>query len=194
MRLTELAAGGMAVAVVSAGELQQTSGADSSSTVQQASSTVVLPRPIPEISEGHAGIAARYPGDVGIERDPDVVFAESFEGSVDEICSHWEAVAGKPIMSKSGDVPPGSGGKQSLLLTRVSGGTQGYMDGGRPFPGFSWRNTAELNINALWLYRYMSQPEKGMSKVWWDHLIVAKKYIGPLTPLRASRSVGVLVD
>jgi hypothetical protein len=29
----------------------------------------------------------------------------------------------------------------------------------------------------------MSQPEQGTSKVWWDHLVVAKKYIGPLTPL-----------
>ncbi len=67
---------------------------------------------------------------MGIEKDPDVVFVESFEGSVDEICSHWEAAAGKPIMSKSDEVPPGSGGKQSLLLTRVAGGTEGYMDGG----------------------------------------------------------------
>ena len=39
-----------------------------------------------------------------------------------------------------------------------------------------------FNINAIWLFRYMSQPEMGTSKVWWDHLVVAKKYIGPLTP------------
>ena len=36
----------------------------------------------------------------------------------------------KPIMSKSEEVAPGSGGKESLLLTRVAGGTEGYMDGG----------------------------------------------------------------
>jgi hypothetical protein len=57
------------------------------------------------------------------------------------------------------------------------------LAGGKPFPGFAWRTTPELNINAIWLYRYMSQPEKGTSKVWWDHLVVAKKYIGPLTPV-----------
>jgi hypothetical protein len=58
------------------------------------------------------------------------------------------------------------------------------IEGGRPFPGFAWRSTSELNINAIWLYRYMSRPERGTSKVWWDHLVVAKRYIGPLTPKR----------
>lgn len=352
----------------------QSLAADSPQAFTQVSAIDVQPQATPPIAEGRAGIAARYPGDIGIENDPDVVFVESFEGSLDEICGRWESVAGKPIMARSEEVPPGSGGKQSLLLTRVAGGTQGYMDGGNlyrrvknenggygydqlffrfymkfsrdhapihhygsglvgfnpttpwpqggagerpagdtrwttqvepanfttwnfysywqhmggspprgqtwgnafeigvpprtvardqwiclevmvkmndvgdtngeqaywlggklsrtadgritsylgkgfpssgtwvfdkfkpyvseegiawdyrqgrgvpipggsPFPGFAWRSTPDLNINALWLYRYMSQPEKGTSKVWWDHLVVAKKYIGPLTPI-----------
>lgn len=358
---------------------QQAADANRSVPVRQASSLTVGPLPTPAISEGDAGIAAKYPGDEGIEKDPDVIFVESFEGSVDEIASRWEAVAGKPIMSKSDETVPGSGGKQSLLLTRVAGGTEGYMDGGnlyrrlknaqggygydqlffrfymkfnrehapihhygsglvglypstpwpqggagvrpeadgrwttqlepsdfgtwhyysywyqmggspprgqtwgntfesgvpprpvprekwicleimvkmndvgdsngeqaywldgklsrdregritsylgkgfpavgtwtfdkfkpyetgqgitwdygqekgvpieggKPFPGFAWRETPELNINAIWLYRYMSKPETGVSKVWWDHLVVARKYIGPLAPIgRSSR-------
>jgi hypothetical protein len=352
----------------------QASGADLLVTGRQASSVTVLPLPTPEIPEGTTGLAAQYPGDVGIEKDPNVIFVESFEGSVDEICSHWEAAAGKPIMSTSEEVVPGSGGKRSILLTRVAGGTDGYQDGGslyrrlknedgedgydqifsrfymkfnvehapihhygsglvgfhpptpwaqggagvrpkadarwstqvepsdfstwhfytywqnmggspprgqtwgntfeigvpartvdkekwiclevmvkmndvgdsngeqaywlngelsrsqdgkitsylgrgfpsvgtwtydkfkphvtgqgvawdyqqgkgvsteggKPFPGFAWRSTPDLNINAIWLYRYMSRPETGVSKVWWDHLVVAKKYIGPLTPI-----------
>ena len=56
------------------------------------------------------------------------------------------------------------------------------IEGGKPFPGFEWRTVPELNVNAIWLYRYMSQPETGTSKVWWDHVGIAKKYIGPLTP------------
>ncbi|MFZ5829092.1 MAG: hypothetical protein ACOY3P_03355 [Planctomycetota bacterium] len=373
MRLRIVAAGlvVMLQAIVSCPTLW---AADSPHAGQQASAATVAPRPTPQLPEGNRGIAARYPGDVGIERDPDVVFVESFEGSVDEICSHWEAVAGKPIMSKSDDAPAGSGGRQSLLLTRVAGGTAGYMDGGnlyrrlknesggygydqlffrfyakfnrdhasihhfgsgllgfhpatawpqgraglrpsgdarwttqvepgdfgswyfytywhemggsppegqtwgntfesgvpprtvakeqwiclevmvkmndigdrngeqaywldgklsrdrqgrvtsylgkgfpaegtwqydkfapyitnkgiawdyekgrgvpieggKPFPGFAWRSTPELNINAVWLYRYMSKPEQGTSKVWWDHVVVAKKYIGPMTPV-----------
>ncbi len=336
------------------------------------SSATVEGKPTPAIAEGSAGLAAKYPGDVGIEKDPDVVFVEQFQGSIDEICARWENVAGQPIMSKSDDVPPGSGLKQSILLTRVAGGTGGYtdggsfyrrlkndkggygydhlflrfymkfnqehapihhygaafwglnpatpwpmggagerpdgtkrwisqvepgdfktwtfysywqemggspprgqtwgngfefgvaprvverekwiclelmvkmndvgdtngeqaywlegkltrkgdqvtsylgkgfppvgtwtfdkffpgatekgvafdyetkkgrpIDGGKPFPGFNWRNVPELNINALWLYRYMSKPETGTSKVWWSHLVVAKRYIGPITP------------
>ena len=103
---------------------------EASQAGRQVSAVIVEPRATPDLPEGNAGIASRYPGDVGIEDDPDVVFVESFEGTVDQICSHWESAAGKPIMSESGDVPPGSGGKQSLLLTRVAGGTKGYMDGG----------------------------------------------------------------
>ncbi len=329
------------------------------------STTPAAPKPTPAIPEGPTGLAAKYPGDVGIEKDPDVVFAENFDGPVDAVCARWDQVAGQPIMSKSDEVPPGSGGRQSLLLTRVAGGTGGYLDGGnfyrqlpggheqlffrfymkfnkehapihhygagllgynpptrwaqggaglrpkgdqsfvtqvepgdfkswnfysywqdmggsppkgqtwgnsfehevpprpvetekwiclevmvkmndvgdsngeqaywldgklsrkgelitsylgkgfpssgswvfdkffpgvakegvyfdyakgkgapnaggKPFPGFAWRSSPKLNINALWLYRYMSRPETGVSKVWWDHLVVAKKYIGPL--------------
>src|SRR5580765_4219258 len=107
---------------------QENTGAQPS--VTQASSITVPPASTPVISEGNTGIAAKYPGDIGIEKDPDVIFVESFEGSVDEICSRWEGVGGKTIMSKSDDIVPGSPGKQSLLLTRVAGGTAGYMDGG----------------------------------------------------------------
>ena len=127
MRLTQVLLGLVAISVTGS---PATRGTEPSQAGRQASAVTVPPRPTPAIPEGHTGIAAKYPGDVGIEQDPDVVFVESFEGSVDEICRHWEAASGKPIMSQSNDVPPGSGGKQSLLLTRVAGGTEGYMDGG----------------------------------------------------------------
>lgn len=161
---------------------QQTPGAEQSLAGRQASAVTVPPRPTPAIPEGNTGLAARYPGDVGIEKDPDVVFVESFEGSVDEICSHWEAAVGKPIMSKANEVPPGSGGKQSLLLTRVASGTQGYMDGGNFYRRLKNENGA-FGYEQLFFRFYMSQPEQGTSQVWWDHLVVAKKYIGPLTPV-----------
>jgi len=364
----------LATALAQCAAAQQGTTVSPSLTGSPASLVDVAPVPTPPIAEGESGIAARYPGDVGIENDPDVVFVESFEGSLDEIFSRWETTSGKPIMSRSDDVITGSGGKQSILLTRKPGGTEGYMDGGSfyrrlkqrngsygferlyfrfymkfnakhapihhygsglvgfhpatawpqggagvrptantrwttqvepsnfhswhfysywhemggspprgntwgntfeigvpprpvakqkwicleimvkmndigdrngeqaywldgklsrtpndeitsylgkgfpsvgtwtydkftpfkagpgiywndrqrkglplkgtsPFPGFAWRNTPDLNINAIWLYRYMSKPETGESKVWWDHVVVAKKYIGPVTPL-----------
>src|SRR5947207_149487 len=81
--------------------------------------TAVEPKPVPALPEGRGGLASKYSGDAGIERDPDVVFAESFDGSVEEICGRWDQAAGQPIMSKSAELPPGSNRKESLLLTRV---------------------------------------------------------------------------
>lgn len=129
MRQTQVVAL-VALVAMKAAFVEQGWGAGPAQAGRQASAVTVEPRPTPPIAEGRTGIAARYPGDVGIDKDPDVVFVESFEGSVAEICSHWEVAAGRPIMSRSDEVPPGSGGKQSLLLTRVAGGTQGYRDDG----------------------------------------------------------------
>lgn len=93
---------GAAIATFSS---QQALGGEESQAGVQASSLTVEPRPTPEIPEGGTAIAARYPGDAGIASDPDVVFVADFEGSVDEICSRWEDVRGKQIMSKSDEVP-----------------------------------------------------------------------------------------
>jgi hypothetical protein len=68
------------------------------------------------------GVASKYPGDVGIERDPQIVFVENFdEPSLDELWGRWETVTDKPGMSFSPDAPPGSRGKQSLIMERRSG-------------------------------------------------------------------------
>jgi len=46
--------------------------------------------------EGDSGIAARYPGDKGIENDPNVVFIEKFdEGSLEAVFKRWNSVGGK---------------------------------------------------------------------------------------------------
>jgi hypothetical protein len=78
-----------------------------------------------------AGIAARYPGDAGIERDPDVVFAESFEtGTVEEIGKRWGEISnrGGKVASLSTDVPPGSAGKRALQMeARVAENTGGHL-------------------------------------------------------------------
>ncbi len=72
------------------------------------------------------GIAADYPGDQGIDKDPRVVFAENFENkSLEETKKRWETVSNPEIMSFTGDIPAGSGGKQSLLMTHVGGKDNG---------------------------------------------------------------------
>ena len=75
------------------------------------------------------GLASKYIADEGVENDPDVVFAENFEeGSLDAVKSRWESVKDIEIMSLSTDVPPGSVGKHSLLMTHIGGkGTGGHL-------------------------------------------------------------------
>ncbi len=87
-------------------------------------------------SEG-AGLAAKYPGDEGIESDPAVVFAEGFEAdSIETVWSRWESVENKSIMSLASDVPAGSGGAKSLLMTHVGGASNGGHLYRRLLPGY----------------------------------------------------------
>jgi|YNPNPStandDraft_1061719.scaffolds.fasta_scaffold31396_1 peptide methionine sulfoxide reductase msrA/msrB len=78
---------------------------------------------------GEVGLAAKYPGDVGLDKDPDVVFVEDFEEpSLEAMKDRWENVSGAEIMSFSEDRPAGSRGQHSLLLTHVGGqGTGGHL-------------------------------------------------------------------
>jgi hypothetical protein len=75
------------------------------------------------------GIASKYPGDAGIEKDPKVLFAENFEEpSVDALRKRWETASQHESFSFAADVPAGSGGKQALLMTHVGGkGTGGQL-------------------------------------------------------------------
>jgi hypothetical protein len=68
------------------------------------------------------GLAARYPRDVGIERDARVIFAENFEeDSLEALWERWETVSDKPGMMFTRDMPPDSAGRQSLLMDRTQG-------------------------------------------------------------------------
>lgn len=49
------------------------------------------------------------------------------------------------------------------------------------FSGFRWRSTEDLKINFLWMLVYNPQtPEGRTSRVWFDHIVVATEYIGPI--------------
>jgi len=52
---------------------------------------------------------------------------------------------------------------------------------GDPFEGFRWRSTEDLNLNWVWLLVYITTAPNGyVSKVWFDDVVVAKEYIGPI--------------
>ena len=66
--------------------------------------------------EAGSGLAARYPGDVGIETDPAVVFVEDFEmGELKDIGTRWGNFRADN-MGLSDDVSPVSRGKRSLRI------------------------------------------------------------------------------
>ena len=55
------------------------------------------------------------------------------------------------------------------------------VPGGSPFPGFNWRTTEELDVNFVWLYVYLTQGSRGHeNKVWFDDVVIATDYIGPI--------------
>ena len=68
-----------------------------------------------------AGIASRYANDRRIGEDASVVLHEDFEqATLELIGARWDTVRHVEVMSLSSDVPLGSGGKQSLLMSQLA--------------------------------------------------------------------------
>ena len=50
-----------------------------------------------------------------------------------------------------------------------------------PFPGFRWRTDANLKLNYIWIEYYDNMSPSSISRyIKYDHLVIAKKYIGPI--------------
>jgi len=193
-----------------------------------------LPAFAAELLPSGPGFAAKYAGDAGIEKDSRVVQVENFEQpDIATLAAQWESVGAKGDMSFTAHVPPGSAGKQSLLMNDVgdSNGEQALWldgklvahlgkgfpkgrwtfdkfeplkggggvrwddakgdrehfevpEGGAPFEGFRWRTVPELNVNYVWLYVYTEKEAGHRIRVWYDDVVVATEYIGPLKDAR----------
>jgi hypothetical protein len=64
---------------------------------------------------------------------------------------------------------------------RWSGGTFTQDPTGTPFEGFRWRSTTSLNLNWIWLLVYSPDDPSGFTGTMkYDHVVVAKSYIGCL--------------
>ncbi|MDG2224125.1 MAG: hypothetical protein P8L85_22275 [Rubripirellula sp.] len=56
-----------------------------------------------------------------------------------------------------------------------------FPTGGTPFEGFRWRTDPKLNLNFLWVLLYITKaPKDHISRIWFDNIIVAEEYIGPI--------------
>jgi hypothetical protein len=90
---------------------------------------------------------------------------------------------------------PGQGG-DCIRWNDEKGGPEHFKvpEGGAPFEGFRWRKDPNLKINFLWVLLYITKaPEGQISKVWFDNIVVAKSYIGPIK-WEKSEGVSSLTD
>lgn len=107
------------------------------------------------------------------------------------------------MMVKTNDPATDSNGEQAFWidgrLWRVDGQVVSHIGQGFPkgrwtggwwhpdaaeqdaFEGFQWRSTADLAANYVWAYLYITKAPVGhISKVWFDNIVVAGGYIGPI--------------
>jgi predicted amidohydrolase len=77
---------------------------------------------------------------------------------------------------------PNQGG-DSIRWNDKTGDRESFQTpaGGKGFEGFRWRTARELDLNFVWAYLYITDaPEGHVSKVWFDDIVVATDYVGPL--------------
>jgi hypothetical protein len=111
------------------------------------------PPPPPPPSSGE-GLAARYPGDAGIENDPSVVFVEKFqEPTLAGLFTQWTDVLNGAAMLLSSDVPAGSPLARSLTIPWIGGGVS---DGGHLYKVLSPGVT-----DTLYVRYYIKYPTSG---------------------------------
>jgi len=68
-------------------------------------------------------IATNYPGDAGIQNDPNVVLVEMFEeADINTVFARWSDVNNRPAMTLVADAPAGSPGTRSLNIDGPGGG------------------------------------------------------------------------
>jgi PKD repeat protein len=74
------------------------------------------------------GLAAHYPGDVGIENDPSVIWAEKFEeDTIGALAERYDATSNTRDMAFLTDVPPGSSGAHCLRIRHTEGDEGGLL-------------------------------------------------------------------
>jgi hypothetical protein len=105
------------------------------------------------------GLAAKYPGDVGIENDPAVVWVEDFEqGSVAAVVARYND-AKQAGMALVPDVPPKSSGAASMKLT-ASGTGPNASD------FYKKLDTGYDELFVRWYAKYQSGVEWHHTGVW----------------------------
>jgi hypothetical protein len=121
-------------------------------------------------------LSAKYPGDLGIDKDPDVLWAESFEeGSIDAVTARYDSHANAPGMSLVADVPSKSSGKASMKMT--AGGAASATDLYKLLP-----NQDEMYVR--WYVKYEAAIPWHHSGMWFGGYAPPTKYPNPRAGLK----------
>lgn len=104
------------------------------------------------------------------------------------VCVEVMVKVNNPVDANNGELTLWIDGEQKIYLKQ--GSPNGYWllnmftpdpTSSSTFEGFQWRNANQLNINWIWLLYYTTDNPNGfVGRVWWDDVVVATKYIGPL--------------
>jgi hypothetical protein len=134
---------------------------------------------VSNVSAG-GGIASAYPGDVGIENDPNVVFVERFnEGTLSSLFARWGDVKNGSVMSFSSDVPAGSPVATSLTIPWLGGAAN---DGGHLYRQITPAVTDTLYVRFYIKYPLLSNYTH--SGVWMGGYNPASPWPNPQAGLR----------
>lgn len=113
------------------------------------------------------------------------------------ICIELMLKVNDPVDAKNGELACWIDGKllrhEGQVASHVGPGfPRGEWSGGwwypvadsdAPFEGFQWRSDPALNVNYLWTYVYITKAPRGhVSRIWFDNIVVAREYIGPMHP------------
>ena len=157
------------------------------------------------LAEG-PGLAAQFPGDEAIERDPRVLFVEDFEsGAIRELGDRWGNATQPENLSFSPDIPPNSPGNRSLRIAKTGHlftHTRGvdrmharFCVKFHPKIGYIhhfvtlWADRTPTPWPKGWagkkpagdaLFSSGIEPWHDWNKVWFDDIVVATDYIGPV--------------
>ena len=127
-------------------------------------------------TSGSPGFSGKYPGDLGIDKDPAVVWAENFEeGTVDAVVGRYDDHKNTPGMTLVTDVPGKSGGKASMKL--VAGAGNDATDFYKQLP----------DHDELWVRWYVKYQAGGMwhhTGVWFGGYDPAIPYPNPQAGLK----------
>jgi hypothetical protein len=141
----QLGVSGRAGSAASAGAPSGTGGAAGESTSGGSAGTASTSEPT---------LSDDYPGDVGLEGDPDVVWAEAFEqASVEEFLERYDSYQNAGGMLLDASTPAGSSGQTSLRLTSIASGenaTDFYKNLGDGYEELFVRYYARYEANAPW--------------------------------------------